>query len=150
MKVELCAFSGKKIYPGHGIIFVRSDSRSFRFVDSKTKSLFLQRKNPRKIHWTILFRRMHKKGITEESIKKRTRKTVKAERAVVGASLEALAALRNQKPEVRAAARDTAIKAAKAKKQDAQAKKVANKGKNTQVSKQQAKGAKPKVAANSR
>ncbi|KXN67629.1 hypothetical protein CONCODRAFT_19470 [Conidiobolus coronatus NRRL 28638] len=142
--------SKKKIYPGHGIIFVRSDSRSFRFVDSKTKSLFLQRKNPRKIHWTILFRRMHKKGITEESIKKRTRKTVKAERAVVGASLEALAALRNQKPEVRAAARDTAIKAAKAKKQDAAAKKVANKGKNPQVSKQQAKGAKPKVAANSR
>jgi ribosomal protein L24E len=33
----------------------------FRFSTSKSSSLFLQRKNPRKIAWTVVYRRMHKK-----------------------------------------------------------------------------------------
>lgn len=49
----------------------------FRFLNSKSESLFLQRKNPRKISWTVVYRRMHKKGITEEVAKKRSRKNVK-------------------------------------------------------------------------
>ncbi|KAF9407934.1 60S ribosomal protein L24, partial [Podila epigama] len=103
-QIEICAFSGAKIYPGKGKIYVRVDNRSFRFVNGKAESLFLQRKNPRKISWTVLFRRMHKKGISEEVTKKRNRRTVKHQRAVVGASWEAIRAKRNQKPEVRAAA----------------------------------------------
>ncbi|CAJ0922415.1 16134_t:CDS:2 [Entrophospora sp. SA101] len=39
---------------------------TYRFTGSKSESLFLQRLNPRKISWTVLYRRMHKKGITEE------------------------------------------------------------------------------------
>ena len=39
----------------------------FRFQRGKTESLFLQRKNPRRIAWTVLFRRQHKKGISEVS-----------------------------------------------------------------------------------
>ncbi|KAI9295194.1 60S ribosomal protein L24 [Neoconidiobolus thromboides FSU 785] len=131
------------------------DNRSFRFVDSKSLSLFLQRKNPRKIHWTLVFRRMHKKGITEEVSKKRTRKSVKVQRGIVGASLEKLNALRSQKPEVRAAAREQAIKDAKAKSAAAAAKKKADRANNPahqaqKISKQQAKGSAPKVAAKSR
>ncbi|KAJ9062724.1 60S ribosomal protein L24 [Entomophthora muscae] len=79
-------------------------------------SLFATQK-PSKIHWTIVFRRMHKKGITEEVAKKRTRKTVKVQRSIVGVSLEKITALRNEKPEIRAAAREKAIKDAKAKKE---------------------------------
>jgi hypothetical protein len=52
---------------------------------------------------------MHKKGITEETAKKRTRRTVKHDRAVVGASWDAIRAKRAQKPEVRAAARQAAV-----------------------------------------
>jgi large subunit ribosomal protein L24e len=52
---------------------------------------------------------MHKKGITEEVAKKRSRRTVKHQRGVVGASLDAIAARRNQKPEVRAAAQASAL-----------------------------------------
>lgn len=51
----------------------------FRFIGSKSESLFLQRKNPRKISWTVVYRRMHKKGLAEEVAKKRTRKNVKAQ-----------------------------------------------------------------------
>ncbi|KAI7053914.1 hypothetical protein KC352_g44995, partial [Hortaea werneckii] len=58
-------FSGQKIYPGKGKLFVRSDSKIFRFQNGKSESLFLQRKNPRRIAWTVLCRRAHRKGITE-------------------------------------------------------------------------------------
>jgi large subunit ribosomal protein L24e len=58
-------FTGRKIYPSKGKIFVRGDSKIFRFVNGKSESLFLQRKNPRRIAWTVLYRRQHKKGISE-------------------------------------------------------------------------------------
>ena len=48
-----------------GKLYIRGDSKIFRFQNGKSESLFLQRKNPRKIAWTVLYRRMHKKGITE-------------------------------------------------------------------------------------
>ena len=48
-----------------GKIFVRSDSKIFRFQNGKTESLFLQRKNPRRIAWTVLCRRQRRKGISE-------------------------------------------------------------------------------------
>lgn len=48
-----------------GKIFVRSDSKIFRFQNGKSESLFLQRKNPRKIAWTVLCRRQRRKGISE-------------------------------------------------------------------------------------
>ncbi|KAI8869359.1 hypothetical protein GQ42DRAFT_136129 [Ramicandelaber brevisporus] len=159
MKLEICAFSGKKIYPGHGILYVRSDSRSFRFVDSKSKNLFLNAKNPRKLHWTALYRRMNRKGITTEAAKKRTRRTVKAQRAIVGTSLDAIKAQRAQAPEVRAAARQAAISAAKDKKKaDAAAKKAekAKAPKDTAAKQQQKvgklaqRGAKPAPVARSR
>merc|ERR1711931_336777 len=71
------------------------------------------KRNPRKITWTALYRRKHKKGIEEESTRKRTKKTQKFQRAVVGASLNDILAKRNQKPEVRKAQREQAIRAAK-------------------------------------
>jgi hypothetical protein len=65
--------------------------------------------------------------MTEEVQKKRSRRTVKHERAVVGASWDAIRAKRNQKPDARAAARQAAIsKSKEAKKAAAAAKKAAN------------------------
>lgn len=48
-----------------GKLYIRGDSKIFRFQNGKTESLFLQRKNPRRIAWTTLYRRQHKKGISE-------------------------------------------------------------------------------------
>ncbi|KAJ1557060.1 60S ribosomal protein L24, partial [Cladochytrium tenue] len=125
MKTEVCQFSGFKIYPGHGRLFVRSDSRSFRFINSKCESYFLQRLKPSKLNWTVVYRRLHKKDKTEEVAKKRTRRTVKAQRAVVGASIEAIKAKKNQKPELRATLRQKALNDAKEKKKAEQDKKKA-------------------------
>ncbi|KAG1048801.1 hypothetical protein G6F43_008834 [Rhizopus delemar] len=126
--------------------------RTFRFINGKTESYFLQRLNPRKIRWTAIYRRLNKKGMTEEVQKKRSRRTVKHERAVVGASWDAIRAKRNQKPDARAAARQAAIAKSKEAKKSAAAAKKANPSAASQskVSKQQAKGFAPKAAATSR
>ena len=105
VKTDTCHYSGLRIYPGHGTTYVRADQKSFRFINRKSKSHFLQRLNPRKIAWTTLYRRMHKKGTLEEATRKKARKVNKSStKAVVGASLELIKSKRNQKPEVRAAA----------------------------------------------
>ncbi|KAJ3192564.1 60S ribosomal protein L24 [Entophlyctis luteolus] len=155
MRTEICNFSGFKIYPGHGKTFVKSDSRTYRLLNGKCESLFLQRKKPSKLSWTIVFRRLHKKGQTEEAAKKRTRRTVKAQRAVVGATLDSIKAKKNQKPEVRASLRQAAAAKSKDEKKAAQEKKKAEMSKvkaaqKGNVSKQQMKGAAPKVQAKSR
>ncbi|KAL8387351.1 hypothetical protein RB595_009967 [Gaeumannomyces hyphopodioides] len=154
------AFSGQRIYPGKGKIYVRGDSKIFRFQNGKSESLFLQRKNPRRIAWTVLYRRQHRKGISEEIAKKRTRRTVKAQRAIVGASLDVIKERRTMRPEARSAARAAAIKESKVKKAEAEKAKKAEKAKaagaagkgqtGRLTSKQGAKGAPVKVAAKSR
>ncbi|KAF2639368.1 hypothetical protein P280DRAFT_402937 [Massarina eburnea CBS 473.64] len=154
------SFSGQKIYPGKGKLYIRGDSKIFRFQNGKTESLFLQRKNPRRIAWTTLYRKQHKKGISEEVAKKRTRRTVKHQRAIVGASLDVIKERRAQRPEARTAARAAAIKEGKEKKAEAEAKKKSEKAKSASsasrgqggkiVGKQGAKGAAPKVQARTR
>jgi large subunit ribosomal protein L24e len=67
---------------------------------------------------------MHKKGLTEEVAKKRSRKTVKHQRGIVGADLAAIAARRNQSAQARTEARDAAIAKAKAAKKDKESKKT--------------------------
>lgn len=84
--------------------------QSYTFLNQKCERSFLMKRNPRKVTWTVLYRRKHKKGIEEEAAKKRTRRTQKFQRAILGASLTEILAKRNMKPEVRKAQRDQAIK----------------------------------------
>merc|ERR1711918_329532 len=73
---------------------------------------------------------MHKKGTMEEAARKKTKRTNKTTtKAVMGASLEVIKAKRNQKPEVRAAAREAALREVKerAKKKQEDKKKEAKK-----------------------
>ena len=129
MRTELCSFSGFKIYPGRGKLFVRGDSKSFRFINGKAESYFLQRLKPSKLDWTVIFRRFRKKGMAEEVSRKKVRKVTKVQRAVVGADLDLIKAKRNMKPEVRAAQREQLIKTLKEKKKGDQEKKKAEKAK---------------------
>lgn len=94
-------------------------------MDKKCERSYLMKRNPRKVTWTVLYRRKHRKGIEEEATKKRTRRTQKFQRAIVGASLAEIIAKRNMKPEVRRAQREQAIKAAKEQKRATKAAKKA-------------------------
>merc|ERR1712066_1216458 len=113
MKIELCAYSGYKIYPCRGRTLVKSDGKVFKFLDGRSMKAHLLKRNPRKVTWTVLYRRKHRKGIEEEASKKRTKRTQKFQRAVVGATLQDIMAKRNHKPEVRKAQREQAVRAAK-------------------------------------
>lgn len=94
----------------------------------------------------------------QEVAKKRTRRTVKHQRAIVGASLDVIKERRSQRPEARAAARSAAVKEGKEKKAAADSKKKLEKAKGAagaakgqpKVSKQQAKGSAPKPKPTSR
>jgi large subunit ribosomal protein L24e len=96
----------------------------------------------------------------QEVAKKRTRRTVKHQRAIVGASLDVIKERRGMRPEAREAARKAAIKEGKEKKTAAESKKKAEKAKSAAnnargnvgriQSKQGAKGSAPKVKATTR
>lgn len=151
MRAELCHFSGLKIYPGHGINHCKADGKIIRLLSSKSKALYHDRKNPRKLRWTILYRRKHKKGISQEAhIRKRVRRNVKLAKAVGGLSYNELLAKKQQKPEIRQKQRDNAIRAAKEKKKANEANKKAARLTTGKTAKPVVKGAKrpmPKGAA---
>ncbi|CAH8610107.1 unnamed protein product [Heterobilharzia americana] len=110
MKLEVCSYSGFKVYPGHGKRAIRTDGRGFYFINGKCERSHYLKRNPREVNWTILYRRKYKKGVSEEQAKKRTKRVTKSARAIAGASLAEIMAKRNQKPEVRKAMRDQAIR----------------------------------------
>lgn len=113
--------SEHRIYPGNGKLFIRRDGKPVFLGSSKAYSLTLQRKKPSKLVWTQVWRRLNKKGISETTSKKRTRKTVKVQRAIVGASLEDIKKKASQKSDFRTAQRAAALKEAKAKAKAAKA-----------------------------
>ena len=97
---------------------------SCRFLSSRTHKAHILKRNPRETSWTVLYRRKHKKGTEEDVTKRRNKRTQKFQRAVVGATLQDIMAKRNQKPEVRKAQREQAVRAAKDAKKQAATKKA--------------------------
>ncbi|KAL3320197.1 WD repeat-containing protein 82 [Cichlidogyrus casuarinus] len=153
VKTELycvCSYSGYKVYPGHGKRMVRSDGRGFYFLSAKCERSHFMKRNPREINWTVLYRRKHKKGQHEETTKKRSKRSNKIVREIVGASLADIMAKKNQAPEVRKALRDQAMRALKEKqKQKEEAKKNKKKSKPAPAAASQpkTKAAKPTMKA---
>jgi len=113
---ELCALSECRIYPGNGSLFIRRDGKPVYLGSSKAYSLTIQRKKPAKLVWTQAWRRLHKKGLSETTTKKKTRKLNKVQRAVVGLSLDDIKKKASTKPDVRSAQRTAALKEVKARK----------------------------------
>ena len=104
IKTDPCVFSEMKIYPGHGLKFASKDGKVHFFISSKVRSLYHQKIKPVKLTWTQAWRRFNKKVKVDEVQRKRTRKTTRFQKAVVGMSLEDIKKKRDEKETDRDAA----------------------------------------------
>ena len=140
IKTEPCSFCEYRIYPGRGRKFAAKDGKVYYFISSKVKSLFHQRKKAVKITWTQAWRRFNKKTKVEEGLKRRTRKTTRVQKAIVGMSLDEIKRRRAEKPEERERKMEQAKKEVK----DRQKKKVEAKKSEKAKVKQTTKASAPK------
>ncbi|KAH9274333.1 hypothetical protein BASA83_003331 [Batrachochytrium salamandrivorans] len=92
MRLEKCYFCSTTCYPGHGVMFVRNDSKTFR-ASSKCHKNFKMKRNPRKVKWTKAFRRAAGKEMTVDStleFEKRRNIPVRYDRELMATTLKAM------------------------------------------------------------
>merc|ERR1711937_675003 len=114
IKTDPCAFSEIKIYPGRGSRFAGKDGKIHFFISSKARTLFHQKIKPVKLTWTQASRRYNKKIKVEDIQKKRTRKTTRVQKAIVGMSLDEIKRKRAEDDATRDKALDATKKELKA------------------------------------
>ncbi|RUS17061.1 ribosomal protein L24e-domain-containing protein [Jimgerdemannia flammicorona] len=93
MRVEKCYFCSGPCYPGHGTMFVRNDSKTFRFCRSKCHKNFKMKRNPRKVRWTKAFRKAAGKEMTIDStfeFEKRRNVPVRYDRNLIATTVKAM------------------------------------------------------------
>ncbi|KAL0592471.1 hypothetical protein ABG067_000035 [Albugo candida] len=93
MRIHTCYFCSSPVYPGHGITFVRNDSKVFRFCRSKCHKNFNRKRNPRKVKWTKSFRKAAGKEMaldTTYDFEKQRNRVVKYDRDLMNATIHAM------------------------------------------------------------
>ena len=116
-KTDPCSFSEYRIYPGRGKKFAAKDGKVYYFFSCKIASLFHQRKKAVKLTWTQAWRRFNKKIKVDEISKRRTKRTTRVQKAIVGMTLDEIMRRKNEKPEERDKKTEAAKKEVKARQQ---------------------------------
>mmetsp|Transcript_21258 Transcript_21258/g.50002 ORF Transcript_21258/g.50002 Transcript_21258/m.50002 type:complete len:150 (-) Transcript_21258:58-507(-) len=113
IKTERCFFTEMRMYPGHGVNFVRKDGKLIRLIGGKAAAMFHQHKKAQVIGWTQAWRRVHKKVRVDMVQRRAKKKSTKVQKSIEGVSIEELQKKRAQTAAFRAAARKTQIRAVK-------------------------------------
>jgi large subunit ribosomal protein L24e len=93
MRIETCYFCSSPCYPGHGMVFVRNDSKQFRFCRSKCIRSFHKKKNPRKVAWTKTYRKIRGKEMQNDTtfdFEQRRNRPIKYDRNLTAATVQAI------------------------------------------------------------
>ena len=149
IKTDPCAFSEVKIYPGRGSHFAAKDGKVHFFISSKARSLYHQKIKPVKLTWTQASRRYNKKIKVEDIQKKRTKKTTRVQKAIVGMSLDEIKRKRAEDESTRDKALDATKKDLKARNVKKMQEKKQEKAKHSKAASTKAPAAKaaPKIKA---
>merc|ERR1712079_408976 len=118
-KTEKCSYTEYKIVPGRGSRFISKDGRTHYFISTKARSLFHQKIKPVKLTWTLAWRAYNKKIKVDDIQKKRSRKTTRIQKAVVGMSIEEIRRRKAETTEDRDKSATAAAKEIKERKQAA-------------------------------
>eukprot|EP00994_Dinema_validum_P004907 NODE_2988_length_612_cov_868.989343_g2495_i0.p1 GENE.NODE_2988_length_612_cov_868.989343_g2495_i0~~NODE_2988_length_612_cov_868.989343_g2495_i0.p1 ORF type:complete len:161 (+),score=43.18 NODE_2988_length_612_cov_868.989343_g2495_i0:75-557(+) len=131
MRKEICVFSGLPVHPGHGKRYVPTIVQSTRpvliFATGKCRKMYMKKRNPRVIAWTVTYRKVHKKVASLETMRNRAKKAKKVLRPFAGFDLENLRNKKARTGEIRQAGKEKALKelAARKEKREAERKKKA-------------------------
>ena len=101
MRIKKCYFCSSPVYPGHGIMFVRNDSKIFHFCRSKCHKNFNLKRNPRKMKWTKAFRKSAGKEMTVDStfdFEKRRNRVEKYDRQVMATTIRVMKRCKRSSP----------------------------------------------------
>ena len=139
---DTCSFTEWRIYPGIGRRFIAKDGRLYFFISNKARQMYHQKKKAVKLTWTTAWRRFNKKIRVDETNKKRSRKTVRVQKSIVGMNLADIQRKKQETPDERQKLHDTEVNAVKARKMKAVQEK---KDKMAKMAKSQPKNAAPKA-----
>merc|ERR1711981_524923 len=107
-KTEQCSYTEYKIVPGRGTRFISKDGRTHYFISTKARSLYHQKIKPLKLTWNMAWRAHNKKIKVDDIQKKRSRKTTRIQKAVVGMSIEEIRRKKHETREERDRANESA------------------------------------------
>ena len=134
-KTERCTFTEYRIVPGRGRRFVAKDGRVHHIWGSKARCLFHRKIKPVKLTWTLAWRAFNKKIKIDESTRRRSKKTTRVQKAVVGMSLDEIKRRKAESREDRNKVTEANDKAVKDRKQKSAKDKKDKNAKATKASK---------------